>query len=59
MADYTATAICEGDYWVIDVQGVGTTRADTVDDIEETAVNLVTAMTHTAPQDVHVEVRIV
>jgi hypothetical protein len=59
MADYTATAICEGDYWVIDVQGVGTTRADTVDDIEETAVNLVTAMTHTAPRDVHIRVRIV
>jgi hypothetical protein len=58
MADYTATAICEGDYWVIDVQGVGTTRADTVDDIEEASVDLVTAMTHTAPQDVHVQVRI-
>ncbi len=59
MADYTATAICEGDYWVIDVPGVGTTQADTVDDIEQTARNFVTAMTHTAPQDVHVEVRIV
>jgi len=59
MADYTATAICEGDYWVIDVPGVGTTRADTVDDIEEMAVLLIIAMTHTAPQDAHVEVRIV
>ena len=26
MADYTATAICEGDYWVIDVPGIGTTQ---------------------------------
>jgi hypothetical protein len=59
MADYTATAICEGDYWVIDVPGIGTTQADTVDDIEEMAVDLVTAMTHTAPQNVHVELRIV
>lgn len=59
MTDYTATAVCEGDYWVIDVQGVGTTRAATVDDLEEMAVDLVTATTHTAPQDVHVEVRIV
>jgi hypothetical protein len=59
MADYTATAICEGDHWVIDVAGVGTTHADTVDDLEETAVDLVTAMTHTAAQDVHVQVRIV
>jgi hypothetical protein len=59
MADYTATAICEGDYWVIDVPGVGTTQADSVDDIEEMAVDLVTAMTHAARQDVHVQVRIV
>ena len=58
MPDYTATAICEGDYWVIDVQGVGTTQADTVDHIEEMALDLVTAMTHTSPQDVHLEVRI-
>ena len=34
MADYTATAICEGDHWVVDVPGVGTTQADSVDDIE-------------------------
>ena len=59
MADYIATAIREGDCWVIDVPGVGTTQADSVDDIEEMAVDLVTAMTHSAPQDVHVEVRIV
>jgi hypothetical protein len=26
MADYTATAISEGDRWVIDVQGVGSTQ---------------------------------
>jgi hypothetical protein len=59
MADYTATAICEGDHWVIDVPGVGTTQANTVEEIEEMAVDLVTAMTHTAPQDVHVQLRIV
>lgn len=59
MADYTATAVCEGDYWVIDVPGVGTTRADTVDDIENMALDLVTAKTHTAPEDVHLQVRIV
>ena len=59
MAHYTATAISEGDHWVIDVDGVGTTRADNFDDIEATAVDLVTAVTHTAPADVHVQVRIV
>jgi hypothetical protein len=59
MADYTATAIREGDYWVIDVPGVGTTQADSVEDIEDMAVDLVIAMTHAARQDVHVQVRIV
>ncbi len=58
MPDYTATAICEGDYWVIDVPGVGTTQAGTVDDIEAMAVDLVTARTHTPRQEVHVQVRI-
>jgi hypothetical protein len=59
MADYTATAIREGDYWVIDVPGVGSTQADSIDDIEEMAVDLVIAMTHATRQDVHVQVRIV
>ncbi|SDM23069.1 hypothetical protein SAMN05660642_01941 [Geodermatophilus siccatus] len=59
MTDYTATAICEGDHWVIDVAGVGTTEADSVDDLEEMALDLVVAMTHTAREEVHVRMRIV
>jgi hypothetical protein len=59
MADYIATAICEGDHWIIDVEGVGTTQADSIDDIDEMAVDLVSAMTHIPPRDVHVQVRIV
>jgi hypothetical protein len=59
MADYTATAIAEGDHWVIDVTGVGTTTASSVDDLEGMAVDLVVAMTHTTREDVHVELRIV
>ena len=59
MADYTATAIREGDIWVVDVPGVGTTQADTLDDIHAMAVDLVTAKTHTDSRDVHVDVRIV
>ena len=59
MADYTATAIAEGDHWVIDVTGVGTTTAGSVNDLEDMAVDLVIAMTHTAREDVHVELRIV
>ena len=59
MADYTATAICEGDHWVIDVPGVGTTEAASVEDVEEMARDLVIAMTHTGPDEVNVQVRIV
>ncbi|MET0763879.1 MAG: hypothetical protein ABWY29_03380 [Blastococcus sp.] len=59
MADYTAAAVNEGDHWVIDVPGVGTTQADSIDDLEHMAVDLITAMTHTAPQDVHVQLLIV
>jgi hypothetical protein len=59
MPDYTATAISEGDHWVVDVEGVGTTKSDSLEDVEEAAVGLVTAMTHTASQDVRVEVRII
>jgi hypothetical protein len=59
MASYTATAIREGDHWVVDVAGVGTTQADSVDDVEEMALDLVVAMTHTAPEEVHLQVRIV
>ena len=58
MADYIATAICEGDHWIIDVEGIGTTQVTSIDDIDAMAVDFVTAMTHTAPQDVHVQLRI-
>jgi hypothetical protein len=52
-------AISEGDHWVIDVDGVGIAQADNFDEIEATAVDLVTAVTRTAQADVHVQVRIV
>jgi hypothetical protein len=44
---------------VVDVPGIGTTHAAAVDDIEDMAIDLVTAMTHTARENVHVQVRIV
>ena len=59
MSDYIATAVSEGDYWVVDIPGVGTTHANTISEIEEMAIDLVTAVTHTARPDVHVQVRIV
>ncbi len=59
MPDYTATAIAEGDHWEIDIPGVGSTQADSMDDLEQAAVDLVIAMTHTAREGVHVEVRVI
>ena len=56
MADYTATAISEGDHWVIDVPGVGTTAAATVEEVPEMALDLVVAMTHADPAQVHLRV---
>ena len=43
MANYTATAIAEGDHWVIDVTGIGTTTAYSINDLEDMAVDLVIA----------------
>ena len=59
MVDFTATAISEGDHFVIDVPGVGTTEAASVADIEEMALELVIAATHAAREDVHIDLRIV
>jgi hypothetical protein len=44
---------------VIDLPGVGTAHADSVDGIGELAVDLVSAMPHTALHDVQVQTRIV
>lgn len=58
MPDYTATAISEGDHWVIDVPGVGTTQADGIEELGEMALDLIVAMTHIAPEEVHIVLRI-
>jgi hypothetical protein len=44
---------------LLDEAGTGTTQADSVDDLGEMALDLVIAMTHTAPGEVHVRVSIV
>jgi hypothetical protein len=59
VASYTAIAVSEGDHWVIDVPGIGTTQAGGVDELQDVAVELVVAMTHADPEDVVVDVRIV
>jgi hypothetical protein len=59
MPDYTATAIAEGDHWEIDIPDVGSTQADSMDDLEQAAVDLVVAVTHAAREVVNVELRVI
>ncbi len=59
MPDYTATAIAEGDHWEIDIPGIGSTQADSMDDLEQAAVDQVIAMTHAAREGVHVDLRVI
>ena len=59
MATYTATAVSEGDHWVIDVPGIRTTEATSVGELREMPLDLVIAMTHADPENVHLDLRIV
>lgn len=60
MSTYTATAHREGDWWVIDVEGVGVTQAKRLDQVEGMARDMVALMLDvdisTVQVDVHPEV---
>ena len=45
MTTYTARAHREGKWWVLDVEGVGTTQARTINDCQAQAADLIEAMT--------------
>lgn len=57
MNRYTATVHREGDWWVIDVEGVGATQAKRLDKVSHMARDLVAAMHDVDYDEVHVEVR--
>ncbi|UOY02127.1 hypothetical protein [Blastococcus sp. PRF04-17] len=59
MAGYTAIAVSEGDHWVVDVPGIGSTQAGGVEELRDRVVELVVAMTHCDPEEVVVDVQIV
>ena len=44
VSTYTATAHREGDWWVIDVEGVGVTQAKRLDQVEGMARDMVALM---------------
>lgn len=54
---YPVTARREGDWWVIDVEGVGVTQAKRIDKVEHMARDLVAAMSDVDYDDVRVDVR--
>ena len=54
---YRVTARREGDWWVIDVDGVGVTQAKRLDKVEHMARDLVAAMLEVDYDDVRVDVR--
>jgi hypothetical protein len=54
---YSVTARREGDWWVIDVDGVGVTQAKRLDKVEHMARDLVAAMNDVDSAKVRVDVR--
>lgn len=58
MSTYSARAELEGEYWVIDVEGVGVTQARTLDKVEHMARDLVAIMEEVPYGDVQVKVHV-
>jgi hypothetical protein len=58
VSEYTGRAWREGDWWVIDVQGVGVTQARTLDKVDHMARSLVADMTGAGYETVTVSVAV-
>lgn len=56
MSTYTATAHREGDWWVVDVAGIGATQAKRLDQVEDMARDMIAIMEDVDLDDVHVDV---
>lgn len=59
MTSYTATARREGRWWVVEVDGLGTTQGRNVTEAKDMAADLVSAMTDTAVEDVVTDISFV
>lgn len=55
MTDYRARAVREGKWWVIEVEGVGTTQARSTTEAQEMALDLVHAMTEEPVSQIEVD----
>jgi hypothetical protein len=56
VSTYTATAHREGDWWVVEVEGVGVTQAKRLDQVEDMARDMVALMTDVDIETVAVDV---
>jgi hypothetical protein len=56
VSSYTATAYREGDWWVVEVEGVGVTQAKRLDQVEHMARDMVAIMLDVDIDDVQVTV---
>lgn len=56
MRSFSAVATREGKWWVVDVDGVGTTQGRTTTEAQEMAEDLVTAMTEVTAADLVVDI---
>lgn len=57
MSSYRATVHREGDWWVIDVDGIGVTQAKRLDKVEHMARDLVASLRDVPVDDVAVSIR--
>lgn len=56
MKTFDAVATREGKWWVVKVDGVGTTQGRTTDEAEQMAIDLVAAMLEIDPSEVEVTI---
>lgn len=56
VSTYRATAHREGNWWVVEVDGIGVTQAKRLDHVEHMARDMVALMEDVSIDDVHVEV---
>lgn len=56
MIPYRASAVREGDWWVLSVENVGTTQVTTLERAETAVIDMIAAVLGLDPADIEVEV---
>jgi hypothetical protein len=56
MKTYAATARCEDQWWVVEVEGVGVTQGSSTNEVQRMAADLIAAMEGAPLDEIHVEI---